>query len=229
VNAATPFGLLPLRGAEQLAAANAMDRKLLDSLISAGFELSQGPNGQGVLGLIYGQNATGYYFNAGASELIVDGTIKLRRGNVTGFTSTGVALADGSTIDADLVIFATGYRGPTSAIREVLGDDAADHLGEFAKVGEDHEFGRLWRRSGLDRLWFMIPRARRWPVLLQAARAPDRRCRSRFDQRRPAEYLTDVTQPEARIRGVRQVIVGAQLPQPARARARIDKDGQRRS
>jgi putative flavoprotein involved in K+ transport len=115
VNAATPFGLLPLRGAEQLAAANAMDRKLLDSLISAGFELSQGPNGQGVLGLIYGQNATGYYFNAGASELIVDGTIKLRRGNVTGFTSTGVALADGSTIDADLVIFATGYRGPTSA------------------------------------------------------------------------------------------------------------------
>jgi putative flavoprotein involved in K+ transport len=156
VNAATPFGLLPLRGAEQLAAANAMDRKLLDSLISAGFELSQGPNGQGVLGLIYGQNATGYYFNAGASELIVDGTIKLRRGNVTGFTSTGVALADGSTMDADLVIFATGYRGPTSAIREVLGDDAADHLGEFAKVGEGHEFGRLWRRSGLDRLWFMI-------------------------------------------------------------------------
>lgn len=156
MNAATPFGLLPLRGAEQLAAANAVDRKLLDSVISAGFELSQGPNGQGVLGLIYGQNATGYYFNAGASELIVDGTIKLRRGNVTGFTSTGVALADGSTIDADLMIFATGYRGPTSAIREVLGDDAADHLGEFAKVGEDHEFGRLWRRSGLDRLWFMI-------------------------------------------------------------------------
>jgi putative flavoprotein involved in K+ transport len=48
VNAATPFGLLPLRGAEQLAAANAMDRKLLDSLISAGFELSQGPNGHKV-------------------------------------------------------------------------------------------------------------------------------------------------------------------------------------
>jgi hypothetical protein len=153
VNAATPFGLLPLRGAEQLAAANAMDRKLLDSLISAGFELSQGPNGQGVLGLIYGHNATGYYFNAGASELIVDGTIKLRRGNVTGFTSTGVALADGSTIDADLVIFATG-------------DDAADHLGEFAKVGEDHEFGRLWRRSGLDRqLHQPVATGQRWRSL----------------------------------------------------------------
>jgi putative flavoprotein involved in K+ transport len=156
VNAATPFGVLPSRGAEQLAAANAMDRELLDALVGAGFQLSQGPHGQGVLGLIYGQNATGYYFNAGASELIVDGTIKLRRGSVTGLTPTGVALADGSTIAADLVIFATGYRGPTTAIRETLGDEAADRLGEFAKVGEDREFGRLWRRSGIERLWFMI-------------------------------------------------------------------------
>lgn len=156
VNAATPFGVLPSRGAEQLAAANAMDRKLLDSLAAAGFQLSQGPHGQGVLGQIYGQNATGYYFNAGASELIVDGTIKLRRGSVTGLGPTGVVLADGSTIDADLVIFATGYRGPTTAIREVLGDEVADRLGEFAKVGEDREFGRLWRRSGVERLWFMI-------------------------------------------------------------------------
>src|SRR5690349_1561335 len=73
VNAATPFGVLPSRGAEQLAAANAMDRELLDALAGAGFRLSQGPHGQGVLGLIFGQNATGYYFNAGASELIVDG------------------------------------------------------------------------------------------------------------------------------------------------------------
>ena len=49
-----------------------MDRELLDGLVEAGFELSDGPDGQGVLGLIFGQNATGYYYNAGASELIID-------------------------------------------------------------------------------------------------------------------------------------------------------------
>jgi putative flavoprotein involved in K+ transport len=156
INAATPFGMLPLQGAEQLAMANEMDRDLLNGLTEAGFELSQGPDGQGVLGLIFGQNATGYYFNAGASELIADGTIKLRHGSVTGLTVNGVALDDGSEIDADLVIFATGYRGATTAIRDVLGDEIADNLGEFANVSGDREFGRLWRRSGMDRLWFMI-------------------------------------------------------------------------
>jgi putative flavoprotein involved in K+ transport len=156
VNAAIPFGVLPSHGAEQLAAANAMDRDLLDALDRVGFERSDGPDGQGVLGLIFGQNATGYYFNAGASELIADGTIKLRHGSVTGFTPTGVAFEDGGTLDADLVIFATGYRGPTTAIRDVLGDEIADRLGEFANVGDDREFGRLWRQTGVDRLWFMI-------------------------------------------------------------------------
>ena len=33
-----------------------------------------------------------------------------------------------------------------------------------------------------------------------------------FDFHRPAEYLFDDTQPEARTRGVRQVIVGPQMP-----------------
>jgi hypothetical protein len=36
--------------------------------------------------------------------------------------------------------------------------------------------------------------------------------RASFDPRRPAEYLFDDTQPEARTRGVRQVIVGPQMP-----------------
>jgi predicted dehydrogenase len=36
--------------------------------------------------------------------------------------------------------------------------------------------------------------------------------RASFDWHRPAEYLIDDTQPEARTRGVRQVIVGPQLP-----------------
>jgi putative flavoprotein involved in K+ transport len=156
INEATPFGLLPRFGAGQLAAANEMDRETLDGLTAAGFELSDGPDGTGVLGLIFGQNATGYYYNAGASELIIDGSIKLRHGSVTGFTKTGITLDNGSTIDADLVVFATGYEPPTAAARQILGDEVADQLGEFAHVSDDLEYGRLWRHSGFDRLWFMI-------------------------------------------------------------------------
>lgn len=156
LNASTPFGALPSYGAAQLNQAKEIDRELLESLTAAGFELSDGPDGQGVLGLIFGQNATGYYYNAGASELIADGTIKLRHGSVAAFTQTGITLNDGAVIDADLVIFATGYHGATAAVRNILGDGVADELGEIANVGSDREYGRLWRHSGLDRLWFMI-------------------------------------------------------------------------
>jgi putative flavoprotein involved in K+ transport len=156
INAAVPFGELPKYGAAQLAAANALDRELLDGLAAAGFELSDGPDGQGVLGLIFGLNTTGYYYNAGASQLIADGTIKLRHGGVVEFTETGVTLDDGSAVDADLVVFATGYEPPTTAVRALLGDDVADAVGEFARVGEDREYGRLWRHCGLDRLWFIV-------------------------------------------------------------------------
>ncbi|MGW9415840.1 flavin-containing monooxygenase [Arthrobacter cupressi] len=156
VNAATPFGALPAHGPKHVELVKAMDRELLDGLVEAGFELSDGPSGQGVLGLIFGQNATGYYYNAGASELIIDGTIKLRHGSVEGLTATGVVLDGGQSIEADLVVFATGYRGAPTVVREVLGDNIADRVGEFAMVGEDREYGRLWRRSGVDQLWFMV-------------------------------------------------------------------------
>ncbi|MGO4584036.1 flavin-containing monooxygenase [Arthrobacter sp. 2RAF6] len=156
VNASTPFGALPSYGAAQLALVKERDHELLAALSAAGFKLSDGPNGQGVLGLIFGQNATGYYYNAGASELIADGTVKLRHGSVTSFNSAGIVLDDCSSVEADLVIFATGYRGPATAIRKVLGDAVADQVGNFADVGEDREYGRLWRQTGVDKLWFMV-------------------------------------------------------------------------
>lgn len=47
--------------------------------------------------------------DVGASELIAEGKIKLKSGNpIKRFTSTGVEFEDGSQIDADIVVFATG-------------------------------------------------------------------------------------------------------------------------
>lgn len=156
MNASAPFGVLASRGPAQVAAARELDRELLGGLEKAGFELSDGPDGQGVLGLIFGQNTTGYYYNAGASQLIADGRIGLRHGSVTGFTRRGVTLDEGTEIDADLVVFATGYRDARTAVRRLFGDDVADTVGEFSGVSKDGEYGRLWRHSGLDRLWFMM-------------------------------------------------------------------------
>lgn len=156
IGAATPFPVLPTQGAAQLSRAKEMDRELLESLRAVGFELSDGPEGEGVLGSIFRHGGTGYYYNAGASELIADGSIALAHGDVTGFATGGVVLADDRVLPADLVVFATGYRGANTAPAEVLGPQVADELGQVARVGEDGEFGVLWRRTGVDGLWFMI-------------------------------------------------------------------------
>lgn len=156
INAAIPFGQLPKYGAAQLEQARALDHETLDGLTSAGFRLSDGPEGTGVLGLIFGENTTGYYYNAGASDLIIDGTIKLRHGSVTGFTPQGITLDSGDAVDADLVVFATGYEPPTESVRKVFGEEIADQLGAFADVGDDGEYGKLWRDCGIEGLWFMI-------------------------------------------------------------------------
>jgi hypothetical protein len=45
----------------------------------------------------------------GASQLIIDGKIKLKNDSqLARFTQAGLAFADGSTLDTDAVIFATG-------------------------------------------------------------------------------------------------------------------------
>lgn len=48
--------------------------------------------------------------DVGACQLIIDGKIKLKSGpRIERFTKTGLKFDDGSELDADVVLFATGY------------------------------------------------------------------------------------------------------------------------
>lgn len=55
-----------------------------------------------------------YETDVGASQLIIDGKIKLKNDSpIAGFTPKGLAFEDGSTLDADVVVFATGSVVPS--------------------------------------------------------------------------------------------------------------------
>ena len=48
--------------------------------------------------------------DVGASQLIIDGKIKLENDSqISRFTKNGLEFTNGSTLDADAVVFATGY------------------------------------------------------------------------------------------------------------------------
>ena len=51
--------------------------------------------------------------DVGASQMIIDGKIKLKNdAQISRFTEKGLEFEDGSTLDADAVVFATGWVNP---------------------------------------------------------------------------------------------------------------------
>jgi len=63
-------------------------------------------------------------------DLLNEGRITAKRTNIKKFTETGVELDDGETIDADLVVFATGWQRDLSFMDETLKNDIF-HSGRF--------------------------------------------------------------------------------------------------
>jgi putative flavoprotein involved in K+ transport len=154
--AANIFGQLPHKQGEAFTQAAAqMDKELHDSLEAAGFKLGWGPDGQGLFGLVFRENKFSYYYNVGASQLVADGSIKVKQGSPTEFTPAGIKLDDGSELSADLVVFATGYKTVRDSSRELIGD-LADDLVDVSVVGSDGEVTGAWRPTGVDRLWFAV-------------------------------------------------------------------------
>ena len=108
----------------------ARDRELLGGLEKVGYKLNFGEDESGFLFLAL-KRAGGYYLgefffmfwlwwcvvrtlmnvrvDVGACQMIIDGKIKLKNGTqVERFTESGVKFQDGSELEADVVLFATG-------------------------------------------------------------------------------------------------------------------------
>jgi putative flavoprotein involved in K+ transport len=131
------------------------DRDVLDGLRRAGFLVDSGIEGTGTL-LLFLEKGGGYYIDVGCSRLIADGRIGIRPAvEVTGLTPTGVELSDGSALDADVVVLATGFHGMVATARRLLGDEVADRCGPVWGLDEEGELRGVWRRTGQDGLWFM--------------------------------------------------------------------------
>ena len=107
------------------------DATLLQGLRAAGFALDSGPDGAGLF-IKYLHRGGGYYINTGASQLIVDGKIKIKQGQeIERINAHSVTFADGSNLEADEIVFATGFQNMRETARKIFGDGLADGV----KVG----------------------------------------------------------------------------------------------
>lgn len=82
---------------------------MLEGLTKAGFKLDAGPGDSGMF-MKYFHRGGGYYIDVGASQLIIDGKIKIKQGvEVTSVNARSLSLADGTELPADEIVLATGY------------------------------------------------------------------------------------------------------------------------
>jgi cation diffusion facilitator CzcD-associated flavoprotein CzcO len=130
------------------------DKKLLDGLEAAGFKTDNGPMGSGLL-MKYFQRGGGYYIDVGASQLIADGKIKVKQGQeLAQILPNSIEFADGTKLEADEIVFATGYQNMRTQARLIFGDEVADRVSDVWGFNEEGEFRTMWQKSGHPGLWF---------------------------------------------------------------------------
>jgi cation diffusion facilitator CzcD-associated flavoprotein CzcO len=129
------------------------DKALLDGLRQVGFLLDNGEDDTGYFLKLLRYQA-GYYLNIGASDLIIDRKIKLKAGvDIARLTAKQVMFADGSALDADIVVLATGYKPLQEALRVMFGDNVADRVGPIWGIGADGELNAMYARTAQQGLY----------------------------------------------------------------------------
>ncbi|KAI5779373.1 flavin-containing monooxygenase [Geopyxis carbonaria] len=131
------------------------DADSLAGLRAAGFNLDTGPDGSGFF-MKYLERGGGYYLDVGASALLASGAIKLHAGReIAAVLPTGLRFNDGSELQADEIVFATGYANMVTTAAKILGKDAVEGVEDVWGIdGETMETRGMWRAAKRG-LWFM--------------------------------------------------------------------------
>ncbi len=140
----------------------ARDADFYAGLEKAGFELDWGDDGSGLF-MKYLRRGSGYYIDVGASQLIIDGEVKLAKGGVDHFEEDAVVLADGTRLPADLVVLATGFGSMNGWAADLISQEVADKVGKVWGLGSDTtkdpgpwegEQRNMWKPTQQENLWF---------------------------------------------------------------------------
>ncbi|ESY75984.1 NAD(P)/FAD-dependent oxidoreductase [Mesorhizobium sp. M0051] len=139
------------------------DAAFYEGLKNAGFMLDWGDDESGLF-MKYLRRGSGYYIDVGASQLIIDGSIKLMSGvDVEEIKQHSVLLSDGSELPADLIVYATGYGSMNGWAADLISRDVADKVGKCWGLGSnttkdpgpwEGELRNMWKPTQQEALWF---------------------------------------------------------------------------
>jgi putative flavoprotein involved in K+ transport len=161
--ASVPFKVLPGLQKPVYETIHTRDAQLYEGLARAGFLYDFGEDGSGIHST-YLRRGAGYYIDVGASEMIIDGRIKLKsRTHIERIKERSVVLTDGSEIPAELIVYATGYGSMNQWAEKLISQEVADRVGKVWGLGSDTrydpgpwvgELRNMWKPTQQPGLWF---------------------------------------------------------------------------
>ncbi|KAI5478845.1 hypothetical protein MNV49_004577 [Pseudohyphozyma bogoriensis] len=131
------------------------DKELLEGMEAAGFRCYMGQRQTGTITLGYTKNG-GFYFDAGACDKIMDGSIKVEHGAIDRFEGDKTILTGERVREYDLVVMATGFSNTKDSVRSTLGDDIADRCSDIWGMDPEGELKGAWKGTGVKGLWIMV-------------------------------------------------------------------------
>ena len=153
---ASPYPVLVKNFQITAAACKAADDDLLQGLEARGFRLDNGEPDETGYQMKYLRRGGGYYFNVGASELIVEGRIKLsHHHDIDRAVAGGLLMKDGTLAEADVIVAATGYKNQQDVVRHFMGDTIAERIGPVWGFDQGGELRNMWCRTPQPGLWFV--------------------------------------------------------------------------
>ncbi len=132
-----------------------LDKHLIEGLKRIGFKHDFGEDETGHQ-MKYFRRGGGYNLDAGSSELMIKGEIGLLQyDNIDRFVAEGIKLKDGSVMQVDLLVLATGYYPQKELARRALGPQVAERIGEVWGIGPDGELNNMYKRTLQQGAWFI--------------------------------------------------------------------------
>ena len=163
--ASIPYKVMPGFHQPVFDAIKERDTVFYERLAKAGFMLDFGDDDSGLF-MKYVRRGSGYYIDVGASELIANGTIKLKSARGLGverIEKDAVLLNDGSRLPADLIVYATGYGSMNGWAAKLISKEVADKVGRCWGLGSgttndpgpyEGELRNMWKPTQQANLWF---------------------------------------------------------------------------
>lgn len=162
MGASMPFALVTELQKEATKQIRQRDAEFYRKLEASGMHIDFGPDETGLL-MKSIRTGAGYYIDVGASDLIIEGKIKVyNKSQIKALNEKGILFENGDLLEVDAIFVCTGYHNMSETVAATISREMADKVGDVRGLGSNvkgdpgpwlGEPRNLWKPTAQESLW----------------------------------------------------------------------------